>query len=906
MKYAPAKKYLAVLALYLLLALVLTYPLALHLNTHIPGHDTDGPAQTWSLWWTRYALLDLGRAPFTTDYLFYPLGLNLVAYTPAFLNGILSIPLQFVFGVVVAQNLMVFFALTTSAFGAYLFVRQVLQDPKGLYNGYVARGNHRKNPAGLSYNELAAVVAGALYGFGAWHLNYVVAGHFMLISNQWLPYYALYLVRLGRRNATWRDGVMLGLFIVLIGWTELTFLPFIAILTLFYLVYWVLTQDRAEQTLAAASGPIGRKSSGVPRLLSGLALAAVLALGGLSPLILSLAFDFRRYGYYLTSGVGRIQIFSAEPISFFIPSSQHPILGAWASSLTDANTSYAFIGWAALALALIGLYVKRASPAARFWFVAASLFALLMLGSTLYIGGVNTNIPMPFALLRLIPFVNANRYPARFNVMLMLALVPLVAWGVSALWNARQKAYRFALAALLALLAFEQLVLPVPLTNIQVPPVFETIRAEPGDFTVLELPLGWRGSIVMQGETDDVAQFFQTTDHKRRLGGITSRFPDFKLRYFAHAPVLRSLIALEAGLPVDEPRRTQDRAESANVLDFFDIRYVSVNRAQTAPGTLAFVREMFPLQEIYSDAERIVYRVTRAPRAGQTEIDPASDFARLLFDDRWGNPQEDNAGFGYRWAMDGSARVWLPLEEMDYNLTFRLRAARPNQTVRLRVNEHQAAEWQVGDTWGEYAARIPKNVLQDGLDELVFVTETTALRDAATDDRTIGSTGVVAPVDISATGAGFDAGKYGDIFVAGQNVIPNTRGYHLAAINAQTGTVDAVDAFDTFADTNASRRLAEFVRALPAGEIVAGVAIDDASQKLTDEAFAALQTLGVASDVRGQFRAGHAFIGIKGIAPGQAVEDVSVSVPANVAIGKNVSQPQVSFALGPFQVNELK
>ena len=54
------------------------------------------------------------------------------------------------------------------------------------------------------------MVAGALYGFGAWHLNYVVAGHFMLISNQWLPFYALYLVRLPRR--AWRDAGLLGAF----------------------------------------------------------------------------------------------------------------------------------------------------------------------------------------------------------------------------------------------------------------------------------------------------------------------------------------------------------------------------------------------------------------------------------------------------------------------------------------------------------------------------------------------------------------------------------------------------------------------------------------------------------------------------------------------------------------------
>ena len=871
LKHTLAKKYLALLAFYLVFALVLTYPLALHLNTHIPGHDTDGPAQAWSLWWTRYALLDLGRAPFTTDYLFYPLGLNLVAYTPVFLNGILSIPLQFAFGVIVAQNVMVFFALVSGAFGAYLFTREIL-----------ARGEEGTLRRAFR-TELAAMLAGALYGFGAWHLNYVVAGHFMLLSNQWLPYYALYLVRLDQKKS--RNAIMLGLFIILTAWTELTFIPFLALLTIFYLVYVFLTRRAIFfQTFRP------------------LALASILAAIGMLPLVLSLAFDFQRYGYYLTAGVGRIQIFSAEPISFFLPSSQHPLLGAWAENITRANTSYAFIGWAALTFALIGLYAKRASAFARFWAIAALLFALLMLGSTLYVNGENTNVPMPFAVLRLIPFVNANRYPARFNVMLMLALLPLFAWGILALWNARQTYSKIALLILLCVLVFEQLVLPIPLTNVQIPPIFEDIRNERGDFTVLELPLGWRGSIVMQGETDDVAQFFQTTDHKRRLGGITSRFPDFKLRYFDQVPVLRSLIALEEGRAVDETQRAQDRATLENVLRFFDIRYVSVNRAQLAPETFAFVRDTFLLHEIFSDAERIIYRVTRAPAPERIEIDPASEMARLHFDDGWGHAQEDNAGFGYRWAMDENARVWLPLEEADYEMTFRLRGARPQQNVILRVNEKNVAEWKITEQWGEYQARIAYSVLREGLDELFFVTETTALEDATREDRTIGGTGVVAPVDISATGAGFDAGKFGEIFVAGKNVIPSTRGYHLVAIHAQSGNVDAIGSFDTFADENASRRLSEFVASLPQGEIVAGVAIDEASQKLSDDAFAALQALGVASDVRAQFRAGHAFIGIKGIAVGQAVEDVSASVPATVAIGKNVTKSYVAFALGPFVI----
>jgi len=860
-------KIFALFAFYLFLAVVLTYPLALQLGTHIPGHDTDGPAQTWSLWWTRYALLDLGRAPFTTDYLFYPLGLNLVAYTPVFLNGILSIPIQLIFGVIVAQNLLVYGALVLGAFGAFLFTREILA---------------RLNLAQARYADGAAMLAGALYGFGAWHLNYVVAGHFMLISNQWLPYYALYLLCLDKG---WRNAFMLALFLIFTAWTELTYLPFLALLTIFYLAYLLIVKRRA-----------------LKQTISSLLVASAIALAGISPLIFSLAADFQRYGYYLTEGVGRIFIFSAEPISFFLPSAQHPLLGAWSASITTANTSYAFIGWAVLSFAILGVYANRKIAFVWFWTSAAFLFALLMFGTTLYLGGADTNVPMPFALLRLIPFVNANRYPARFNVMLMLALAPLVALGALWLLNARAAWGKFVFAALTALLVFEQLVAPIPTTEIRVPSMFEIARALPGDFTILEIPLGWRGSIVMQGKTDDVAQFYQTFDHKRRLGGITSRFPAFKLRYFAEMPLIGSLIALEEGRAVDDEQIARDRALAAEITRFFDIRFVSLNRAETSDATLAYLRATLPLTEIARDETRTLYRVAPPLPLERARFDSAADDARMLFDDGWGRAQEDNAGFGLRWATEANTRLMLPLENKNYEMTFRLRGARPSQKIQLRVNETLMTEWTITDAWGEYTARIPASATRDGLDELIFASETVALNDAAPDDRTLGGTGIVSPVDLAAVGAGFDAGKFGEIFVAGQNQILSTRGYHLVAVNPQTGKVDAVGSFDTFADRAASRRLVEFIRALPSGEIVVGVAIDDASKELTTDAFAALQSLGVAGDARAQFRAGHAFIGLKGLAPGQAIEDLNARAPTNVTVGKNITKPRVSFALGPFEI----
>ena len=61
--------------------------------------------------------------------------------------------------------------------------------------------------------------------------------------------------------------------------------------------------------------------------------------------------------------------------------------------------------------------------------------------------------------------------------------------------------------------------------------------------------------------------------------------------------------------------------------------------------------------------------------------------------------------------------------------------------------------------------------------------------------------------------------------------------------------------------------------ALPPGSIVAGAVRDEASGRLDRTAIRALGTLGVRGDLRGRFRDSHAFVGVKGAAPGTALED---------------------------------
>lgn len=871
-RFASVKYFLrrdgVVLIVYLLLSIILTYPLITHFDSHVPGRGIDDPALAWNLWWVKFSIFNLETSPLYTDYLYYPLGVNLTANTSTFLNGILALPFTFLFGTIVANNLIILFALVCGAYGTFLLAREVL-----------ARCGVR--------SDFCALLAGATFSFGAWHINYVSAGHPMLLSSEWIPFFALYLIRSDR--AGWRNGVHAGWFFSLSAWTELTFIPFMAMLAILYGIYFLIANRIRWQR--------GGKESMCSAWRNWFWLGIV-SIVSVSPLLWSLFADSLRYGYYIAPGLGRAQVFSAEPISFFVPSAAHPILGEWANGLTNANTSYAFIGYAVLILAMLGFVGFRKLNDAKFWLIAAIFFVLVMLGPTLLIDEQNTGIAMPFALLQKLPFVNANRYPVRYNTMMMLALAPLVALGAARLIQMQR---RVVLGGLTLLMCIEQLAFPIALTDLRAPAIFQSLRREPGDFTVMDLPLGWRDSVAILGKLDYRAQFLQTIHEKRLIGGLVSRHPAFKFQYFVELPVINSLIALQNGNEIDEARRAQDQTLAPEVLRFFNVRYVAATRALTTPAVLDYVLALFPLTEVYHDDERIVYQVASLPPL--RTIHPADETARLYFDDGWGRVQW-HADVAYRWATRGDAKIWLPLESRDQVVAFQMRGANRRQRLTVYVNDKPLDPFVLTDMWSEYRVAISATALRDGLNEIVFVTETFPIGATSHDDYAIGGTGVTSPVDLAVAGAGFDAGKFGEIFVAGRNRIPNKRGYHLVAVNPQTGAVERAGSFDTFADANESARLAQFIAGLPRGEIVAGVAIDDVSKNLQQSAIDALRSIGVETDLRFQFRMGHAFIGVKGAEPGLALERVDGRFPANVSVGKNVASDRAAFMLGEITIGE--
>ena len=156
-----------------LLTLVMTYPLIRRFTSAIPGDGFDGWQNYWNLWWVRQALLVEHTHPWFTDMLYAPVGVSLLFHTLNLFNGLTTLPLQLAWGLFPAYNSAVLFSFAMSGLGAYLLARYVL-------------GPHS--------SRLAAFAAGIIFTFSPFHIAHLL-GHMQVISMEWMPFFALYLLR---------------------------------------------------------------------------------------------------------------------------------------------------------------------------------------------------------------------------------------------------------------------------------------------------------------------------------------------------------------------------------------------------------------------------------------------------------------------------------------------------------------------------------------------------------------------------------------------------------------------------------------------------------------------------------------------------------------------------------------
>ncbi len=929
----PWRSHLIVLALLTGLSLVLTWPLATHLFTHVPGDGIDDPALAWNLWWIKHAFVDRQVDPFQMHWMFFPVGINLAFYTLTVLNGFVGLPVQLAASVILTNNLVLLASFVIGGYGAFLLVLAVLRPGRAL------APLPRYGPA---------LVGAVVFTFASSRLFYTALGQVNITSAHWIPFCALYLVRLGRcreRRAAVRSGALAGMFLAMQLWTEMTFASFLLILVGLFAVWWLvsglLTRRRASAGRPMAADAPSASGAWFWRVaVPGLVTLAAIVLLAAVPLLASMLPDLAAEGDFFTSGGGFAAEFSADLRGFLQPNQLHPLFGPLAANLPFAHDKgqHLFWGYSVLGLALWGLWAGRRRPGILFWGVVTGLFAWLTLGPSIHVNGIDTGMPGPFAILQELPFFKGNRYPSRYSVMVLLGLAVLAAAGVDALW--RWWATRRAMggtsvirpvmplvtAGLLGLILVEHLSVPLPLSDLTVPAIYRQVAAEPGDFTVLELPLGQRNGARVLGKKDVLIMFqqwYQTVHGKRLVGGNTSRNPPFKFQYFSQAPVLSTLIGLTNA--ADEPQHTalrrlladpvawqallaHDRPLVAAFVRQFDVRFIALHESAVPDSVRDYLEALFPLTLVAADDGIRLYRVelpaesaTRDPQP----IDVTGPAGTLYLGEGWSGWVQPPL-LGSAWSGDGAPAVWaerrrarllLPLSPQGGELTVQLRAPGPGQQVRAEIGGWQSAPHAVDEAWQPITIQVPPGVARPGLNDIdlvfdrTFPVEDALVADAEPDARS--------PLAVLVESAGEETGDFGHIWVNGVDAVPNPGepGYQVVVIDPALGRVTDRGYFNTLADPAASEALAQFIDAVPSGYWVAVAAADDASLALQPAAVDALHTIGATGDLRGRFRWGHAILGTKGAAPGTALEAMGALQPVTVYRGGPWHSPYVAAAL---------
>ncbi|MCX6028213.1 MAG: hypothetical protein NT169_02780 [Chloroflexi bacterium] len=767
---------------YVLLSLLLTWPLATHFATHVPGDGIDDPSLAWNLWWVKHALVDQPQNPFACNWQFWPVGINLAFYTLTILNGALSVPLQAVFGIIPAYNLLLLSSFVLSGVGGYLLCREFLDGVDKATGKQVDKDVRTGQGITLSPHHLvtlSAFLGGVLYAFASAKLFYAALGQGNIASSQWAPFAALYILRAARPEGRWRDAGLAALFLTLQAYAELTYASFLLIFAALAAGWSLAIRGQGSGVRDQGSGGRGQEAGGRRRRAGGLrfaicdlrfapfllrlALIALLFAAGISPILANMLPDLAAEGDFFTSGGGFADVFSADLAGYLVPTQLHPILGgvirSWANGAAPwGDNSFpvdkgqqVYLGYIATALALIGLWRGRRSKATWFWAASAALFFLLTLGPTLRIAGHDTGIPLPFALVAQLPFFKGNRYPSRYSVMLLMSMAPLVAGGVLRIAYCilrivppgTEHAPRTTLplvclstCLLAALLIFEHLSIPLPLFALSVPKLYEKVAAEAGDFAVLELPLGWRNGARVVGKQDILIMqqlWYQTAHGKRLLGGNTSRNPEFKFQYFSEDPTLARLIALTnaadlpqhgalraalAAAPVTETEQAAARKWAA----FLDIRYVMVHRDKLPAETETTLRALLPVTLVGEEGSLALYRVASDLPMPQA-FAVGTDAGRMALAEGWSPPGinvpiPDTHYLPEVYAQRREARLLLPLGQGTSQLRLHARALAPGQTVMLVADGRTLASQPLPEEAIWLAFDIPADETRSSLSDV--------------------------------------------------------------------------------------------------------------------------------------------------------------------------------------------
>jgi hypothetical protein len=435
----PARSTTAAFALFAVLSLAWTWPLATELASRVAFDPGDPLLNAWILWWNAQV------TPFSAEYwsppIFYPMRGALALSEHLAGIALVTTPIIRLGGSpALAYNVALLLSCALSGFFTYLLVRR------------------------LTGSEGAALCAGLAYAIAPFRAGQL--SHLQVLSSQWLP-----LALLGLHGYA-TDGRLRWLVLFGASWVVQSlsngyYLLFAPVLIGVWIL-WFTVSRRDVRRIAAIV---------VTWAISSLALL---------PVLVEYSTVHRDLG--LSRRLSEIRMFSGHAGSFFNPP---PMLAFWPERPADTVEDFLFPGVTIVLVILAALpYVVRrrtgespARSAFAFYTLAALLMAALTFGPAERDAGVIGWLK-PYQWLMFLPGYDGVRVPVRFAMLMALCLAVAGGLGLAAIAPAR-RAWRIACFGVVACgLLIDGTI--EPLTGSTPPGRVELPRVPAG--AVLELP----------------------------------------------------------------------------------------------------------------------------------------------------------------------------------------------------------------------------------------------------------------------------------------------------------------------------------------------------------------------------------------------------------------------------------
>jgi hypothetical protein len=307
-----------------------------------------------------------------------------------------------------------------------------------------------------------------------------------------------------------------------------------------------------------------------------------------------------------------------DALAFLLPNPNHAWFGGWSeqwlthrpNGLAENTASLTFVALLTIGIAYSAYRFRRG----RLWVAITVFFAWLSLGPFIFISGVNTQIPTPWALLRYLPIVGGARMPARLSVLVMLGFALLFACALKRIAAAHRRHRVRVLLGVGVLLLFELAPMPRRLYAATIPRIYQIVASDTRAIRVLEVPFGIRDGLSSYGNFSAESLLYQTAHEKPLIGGYLSRVPRNEVDRYRRRPVIDALITLSEGRPLTERQALRVRRRGPGFVERARIGYVVIDMNRTSPQDAAFIEDALQLAPVGEDQGKRLYR-TRCCRS---------------------------------------------------------------------------------------------------------------------------------------------------------------------------------------------------------------------------------------------------------------------------------------------------